>query len=73
MHYSNGVEVRLGDRIRLFGGDIGLVVFSIDTDEYSAEFPREDWAYLQQGVMVRTDAGALVHIDDSHANEIKRV
>jgi hypothetical protein len=40
---SEGVEVRLGDRVRIFDVDTGVVVFSIDKDEYSAEFPKEDW------------------------------
>jgi hypothetical protein len=73
MHYSDGAEVRLGDRVRLFDADMGVVVFSIDTDEYSEDFPRGDWAYLKQGVIVRTDKGTLVHIDDAHTNEITRL
>ena len=42
MRDSNGVEVRLGDRVQLYGVDVGIVVISIDTDEYANEFPKAD-------------------------------
>lgn len=43
MFYPDGREARLGDRVRL-GEKEGIVVFSIDTDEFSESFPREEWA-----------------------------
>jgi hypothetical protein len=53
----------------------GIVVFSIDTNEYSDEFPKDWGDYFKDGVMVRTDNGALVHLDDSDPdpNMITRV
>jgi len=63
MRYKNGSAVRLGDRVRLSNGDEGTVVFSIDTDEYSPDFPKAEWSYLSKGVMVRTTQGALVHFE----------
>jgi hypothetical protein len=49
MHYSDGVEVRLGDRVQLYNVEAGIVVFSIDTSEYSDEFPKGDWSISNRG------------------------
>jgi len=64
MKYSDdGTEIRLGDRVRIYNSDTGVIVCSVDTDEYSEEF-QDDWAdTLKSGVLVRTDIGALVHIE----------
>jgi hypothetical protein len=36
MKYPEGAEVRIGDRVELWEGNAGVVVCSIDTNEYSA-------------------------------------
>ena len=64
MKYPDGSEARMGDRVRFPNGDEGTIVCSIDTDEYTAEFTRENWADLGSGVMIRTDRGALVRYSD---------
>src|SRR5258706_11614974 len=61
--YPDGTEARLGDRVRFSNGDEGVIVFSIDADEYAPDFPKAEWAYLGKGVMVRTVQGALVHYE----------
>jgi hypothetical protein len=43
-----------------------VVVFSIDTDEFSAEFPREQWQYLGRGIMVRSEQAGLVHLSEGN-------
>ena len=73
MHYADGSETKLGDRLGIFNGDCGYIVASIDSDEYSKEFPKKDWAYLREGIMVKTDRGALVHLDRSHEDKITRL
>lgn len=76
MKYADGREIQLGDRVLLYGIQTGLVVFSIDTDEYSEEFPKDNWAYLKSGVMIRADNGALIHLaypDENDPNEIIRI
>ena len=70
MRYSDGKDARLGDRVRLPGGDTGTIVFSIDTDEYGEEFPKNEWAYLKKGVMVKTNTGALIHYEGPNVEEI---
>jgi hypothetical protein len=52
MNYPDGQKVRLGDRVRLGQDASGIVVASIDTNEYSAEHPAAQWSYLGKGVMI---------------------
>jgi hypothetical protein len=61
MRYSDGREVRAGDRVRLWGDCYGVVVFSVDGDEYTPEYPREQWSYLGNGVMIDSDKAGLIH------------
>ncbi|SRR6266481_2885957 len=43
---SKGRPIRLGDRVAIGRGIDGIVVFSIDTDEFSPEFPKGiSWAW----------------------------
>ena len=46
-------------------GNRGLVVFSIDTNEFSATFPSEHWSYLKSGIMIDTEVAGLVHLTES--------
>jgi hypothetical protein len=66
--YADGTEVRLWDRVQPWEGCRGVVVFSIDSDEFSPDFPKEHWAYLGRGVMVATDKVGLVHLDESECD-----
>jgi len=68
----NGKLIRLGDRIDIGSAEKGVVVFSSDTDEFSPDFPKDDWAYLGAGIMVQMDGGALVFLDtpDEHTEVI---
>jgi hypothetical protein len=65
MKYADGVtDARLGDRVLIWNDEEGLVVASMDTGQYSAEYPEADWGYLKTGVIVRTDKGAVVRFED---------
>jgi hypothetical protein len=64
LNYQDGQIVRIGDKV-LLGDDEGVVVFSIDTDEFSVEFPKEDWVYLGKGVMFQTAGMGLVFQEES--------
>jgi hypothetical protein len=52
MHYSDGQEMHVGDRMGLWDGSEGMVVCSIDTQEYSPDYPGEHWACLARGVLI---------------------
>jgi hypothetical protein len=64
MKYPDGQEVRLGDKVRLGRDRGGVVVCSIDTGEYTGEFPREEWSYLARGVMIQFPAWGLIHYEE---------
>lgn len=63
MKYPSGEKVRLGDKVRLRDGTEGLVVCSIDTREYTAAYPKEQWEYLQRGVLVDFSKHGLIHYE----------
>ncbi|HUB85706.1 MAG TPA: hypothetical protein VL971_08430 [Rhizomicrobium sp.] len=62
---ATGRLIRLGDQVSIGGGMVGIVVFSIDTGEFSSEFPKVDWAHLGRGIMVQTTKAGLVHLADT--------
>jgi hypothetical protein len=64
MKYTDGTVARVGDRVRIWNVETGVIVASMDTGEYSAEYPEAEWGYLKTGVMVRTDRGARVRLED---------
>jgi hypothetical protein len=59
---TKGRQIRLGDRVLVANHVAGIVVFSIDTDEYSPEFPKADWEYLRRGIMIQTENNGLIYI-----------
>ncbi|MGF1528204.1 MAG: hypothetical protein ACFCBW_15605 [Candidatus Competibacterales bacterium] len=63
MKYPNGDLAHIGDRVRL-GNEEGIVVCSIDTEEYSEEHPKEQWSYLGKGVMVEFRKFGLIHYEE---------
>ncbi|WP_339715843.1 hypothetical protein [uncultured Sneathiella sp.] len=63
MKYPDGQEVRMGDRVGLGDDREGIVVCSIDTDEYSDAHPREQWAYLKTGAVIEFPSFGLIHYE----------
>jgi hypothetical protein len=61
MKYSDGQVVRLNDKVELWNRCNGVVVCSIDTDEYTPAYPRTQWGYLKSGVIIRTEKAGLIH------------
>ncbi|GAB3785810.1 hypothetical protein [Dyella agri] len=61
MKYSDGNDVKLGDKVRLGRDKNGVVVCSIDDQEYSDEFPESQWSYLKEGVMINFPMWGLIH------------
>ena len=57
MRYSDYNEAKLGDEVAIDDIYKGVVVASLDTDEYSARCPREEWAHLGTGIVVDTNFG----------------
>lgn len=63
MKYPDGQDVRLGDKVKL-GDDIGIVVCSMDTDEYTDEHSEAAWGYLKKGVMISFPKYGLIHYEE---------
>jgi hypothetical protein len=61
MHDRKGKQIPLGDKVVIGSGISGVVVFSIDTNECSPAFLKDDWEYLSRGIMVQTENARLVH------------
>ncbi|WP_374339322.1 hypothetical protein [Methyloversatilis sp.] len=61
MKYADGQEVCLGDRIRLGSDDYGVVVCSIDSGQYSSQYPEAEWSYLKKGVLIQFPQLGLIH------------
>jgi len=69
MKYLDGIVVRMGDRVRFQPDLTGVVVCSVDTDEYSNKYPKDEWAtYLVEGVLIETNEIGLVHLDKNDVN-----
>jgi len=64
MKYSDGQEVMLGDKVRLGEDDGGIVVCSIDRDEYTIENPKEKWGYLKKGVVIEFPQFGVIHYEE---------
>ena len=67
MQYPSGETMRVGDRVELWRGVVGVVVCSLDTHEFDDEYPEEEWGYLKDGVLVLSDATGLVHCQEAEA------
>lgn len=57
--------MKLGDKVADRSGLRGRVVANVDRDEFSAECPRNEWAYLNRGVLVETEEAGLVHYENT--------
>ncbi|MDD5034478.1 MAG: hypothetical protein PHE55_06935 [Methylococcaceae bacterium] len=61
MMYANGNNAKLGDKVRLWNGRLGIVVCSMDTNEYTPAYPKAEWEYLKQGLLIKADNGEVFH------------
>ncbi|QMU60558.1 MAG: hypothetical protein GKR92_02140 [Gammaproteobacteria bacterium] len=65
MNYTDGKEVIVGDKVRLGDDDGGIVVCSIDRDEYKINHPKDKWKYLEKGVLIEFPKFGLIHYEES--------
>jgi pyruvate kinase len=66
MKYLSGEDLQVGDRVKLWDGNVGVVVCSIDDGVYSSEFSKEDWQYLSEGVLINSEKAGLIHVTESN-------
>lgn len=65
MKYKDGTVVKIGDKIKLWEDCYGIVVASIDTGEYDHSYLKEEWEYLNSGILVNSDKAGLVHYSEA--------
>jgi hypothetical protein len=65
MKYVTGEDVKLRDRVRLGSDADGVVVFIIDTGEYTPEYQEAYWGgYLKKGAMIHFPSYGLIHYEE---------
>ncbi len=64
MKYIDGNEVMVGDKVRLGDDDGGIVVCSIDRNEYTNSHPKGKWEYLKKGVVIEFPKFGLIHYEE---------
>lgn len=63
MQYTDGQQVKIGDRVSLGNDSFGVVVCSIDAGEYTETYPEAAWSYLNKGVLVEFEQYGLIHYE----------
>ena len=60
MNYPSGEKIQVGDVLKLWPGCTGTVVCSMDDDEYSIDYTKDDWGYLKRGILIDSDMAGLI-------------
>ncbi len=60
LYYSNGNEIKIGDVVQ-YGDSPSKIVFVINTNSYSKEYPQKEWSYLKEGFGIETENFGLIH------------
>ncbi len=68
MKYPDGQKVKLRDKVKLGQDESGVVVCSIDDDEYSDDYPKDQWGYLKKGVMIYFPSYGLIHYEEPESD-----
>ena len=63
MKYADGEIINVDDRVIIDGGDEGYVVVCIENGIASQGYNADYWGYLDTGVLILTNSGALVRIE----------
>ncbi|WP_331350629.1 hypothetical protein [Cellvibrio sp. UBA7671] len=63
MNYSDGQELKIGDIVELKNSR-GVVVCSIDDEQYSKDYSKIDWSYLNRGVLIEFEKYGVIHYEN---------
>ncbi len=66
LYYFSGKKIQVDDIVQ-YGDSQGKIVFIVNTDCYSENYTKEEWAYLEEGFGVETEKYGLIH--DSKPSE----
>ncbi|MBK5649095.1 hypothetical protein [Acinetobacter proteolyticus] len=62
MNYQTGETIELGDYVELSGDMTGVIVVVVEDAQYSKSYQKEEWDYLERGLLVLSDQAGLVHV-----------
>lgn len=62
----------IGDEVTLYHDLYGCIVCNISDGLYSENFPKDEWEYLEEGVMIMTDEIGLIHTSIDSLKKRKR-
>lgn len=64
MRYTSGERIALGDKVQLWKGCVGTVVCDLDGGEFSELYPKSEWQYLQEGIVISCLEAGTIHYTD---------
>ena len=62
MFYKDGNKIELFDFVSVGVESYGRVVCIVEEGVYSTEYPKEDWEYLEKGLLIEAEAFGLLHV-----------
>lgn len=68
MKYPDGQSVKVGDKVSLGQDNGGIVVCSIDDNEYTEAYPKDQWSSLGKGVLILFPMYGLIHYIDPESD-----
>lgn len=73
MRYHDNQPIHVGDVVTIDVRHQGTVVACIEDGIYLHPHTKEQWTHLQNGVLIDTSFGGLVHYADQAALELDQV
>lgn len=64
MKYPTGELIELSDSIELSFDMTGVIVGIIEESKFSNQYPKEEWDYLDSGLLILSDQAGLIHYPD---------
>lgn len=61
MNYHTGESIELNDSVELESDMTGIIVAVIDDSKYSKLYSKEEWGYLERGLLILSDQARLIH------------
>ncbi|MCH7331460.1 hypothetical protein [Acinetobacter modestus] len=64
MNYQTGEIIDLDDYVELSGAMTGVIVVIVEDSKYSKLYPKEEWGYLECGLLILSGQAGLIHIPE---------
>ena len=61
MQYADNQMVQIGDEVTINADERGIVIGLIETAEYLEGLVSQEWSYLGNGAIVKSDKFGLLH------------